>query len=76
MRIVLFTDVSVFRRSLSRNGLLVMFDPAKFLAGTNTRRVRRALAALFGGDGRQGHGEPDVAQGEERLERLEHRLTG
>ena len=29
MRIVLFTDVSVFRRSLSRNGLLVMFDPAK-----------------------------------------------
>ena len=38
-----------------------------YLAGTNTRRVRRALAALFGGDGRQGHGEPDVAQGEERL---------
>src|SRR5262249_59139043 len=34
-----------------------------YLAGTNTRRVRRALGALFGRGGRQGHSEPGVAYG-------------
>jgi hypothetical protein len=43
-----------------------------YLAGTNTRRrVRRALGALFGGAA-----EPGVAQGEERLGRLEYPLAG
>jgi len=40
-----------------------------YLAGTNTRRVRRALAALFGGavgpfDRLRRHGQPRLAQGE------------
>ena len=33
------------RRTLAADGLIA----ASYLAGTNTRRVRRALAALFGG---------------------------
>jgi len=33
--------------------------------------VRRALSAVFGGAGRQGYGEPGVAEGEGRLGRLE-----
>ena len=53
------------RRTLAADALIA----STYLAGTNTRRVRRALTALFGGDGRQGHGEPDLAQGEERLGR-------
>ena len=44
-----------------------------YLSGTNTRRVRRALAARCGG---QGRGEPGVAQGEERLGRVEYPLAG
>jgi transposase-like protein len=31
-----------------------------YLAGANTRRVRRALAALFGG-AVEGHGQPSLA---------------
>ncbi|MBV1800595.1 transposase [Siccirubricoccus sp. G192] len=34
-----------------------------YLAGTNTRRVQRALAALVPGRGGQGRGEPGLAQG-------------
>src|SRR4051794_26778718 len=34
-----------------------------YLAGTNTRRVRRALAALFGGAGGQGGGSPGWREG-------------
>src|SRR6201981_1511334 len=48
------------------------------LAGTNTRRVRRALAAVFGGavskslpSRRRGYREPGVAKGEGRLGCLE-----
>src|SRR5258708_14617626 len=41
-----------------------------YLAGTNTRRVRRALAALFGAGGWQGHRKPDLAQGAVRLRGL------
>lgn len=33
-----------------------------YLAGTNTRRVRRALAALFKGGDRQGCGQPHLAR--------------
>jgi len=40
-----------------------------YLAGTNTRRVKRALYGLFRG-GRQGRGQPRLAQGEGRLGRL------
>ncbi len=40
------------------------------LAGINTRRVRRALAGLVRGQGRQGRGEPRLAQGEDRLGEL------
>ena len=46
-----------------------------YLAGTNTRRVRRALSAVFGGAGRQGYGEPGLAEGESRLGRLEWPLA-
>jgi hypothetical protein len=60
------------RRTLAADALIA----STYLAGTNTRRVRRALAALFGGISRQGHREPDVAQGEERLGCLEHPLAG
>ena len=38
-----------------------------YLAGTNTRRVRRALKAVFAGGSRQGCREPDLAEGERRL---------
>ena len=41
-----------------------------YLAGTNTRRVRRALSAVFGGAGGEGM-EGGVAEGKERLARLE-----
>src|SRR6202045_3036711 len=49
-----------------------------YLADTNTRRVRRALAAVFGGavskslpSRRRGYREPGVAEGESRLGCLE-----
>src|SRR6202011_6101192 len=42
-----------------------------YLAGTNTRRVRRALAAVFGRRGQQRYREPGVAEGESRLGYLE-----
>jgi hypothetical protein len=42
-----------------------------YLSGTNTRRVRRALAALFGGAVGEGHGQPGMAQDQRRLGRLE-----
>ena len=45
-----------------------------YLSGTNTRRVRRALAALFGGAVGKDHGQPRLAQGEGRLGRLERAL--
>jgi putative transposase len=38
-----------------------------YLAGTNTRRVGRALAALFPWLGVEGHGEPGMAQAQGRL---------
>ena len=46
-----------------------------YLAGTNTRRVRRAFDAVRRG-GRQGHREPRVAQGADRLGGLERSLAG
>src|SRR4051812_46841682 len=46
-----------------------------YLAGTKTRRVRRALSAVFGG-GQQRYGEPRVADGERRLGRLERGFAG
>src|SRR5215475_12084897 len=60
------------RRTLAADALIA----GCYLAGTNTRRVRRALNALVRWGGRQGHGEPGVAQGEERLGRLECPLAG
>ena len=38
-----------------------------YLSGTNTRRVRRALGALFKGRGRQGCRQPNVAEGADGL---------
>jgi putative transposase len=46
-----------------------------YLAGTNTRRVRRALGGPVRRCGRQGHGEPGVAEGEGRLGGLERPLA-
>lgn len=54
------------RRTLAADALIA----GCYLAGTNTRQ-RRALGALFADAVREGHGEPCVAQGEERLGRLE-----
>ena len=42
-----------------------------YLAGTNTRRVRRALGAVFAGAVGKDNGEPGLAQGKERLGRVE-----
>ena len=55
------------RRALAADALIA----STYLAGTNTRRVRRALRRPVRRRGRQGHGEPRLAQGEERLGRLE-----
>ena len=60
------------RRTLAADALIA----GVYLAGTNTRRVRRALRSVFGGEGWQGHGEPCLAQGEGRLGRLELPLDG
>src|SRR5215212_7114174 len=60
------------RRTRAADALIA----STYLSGTNTRRVRRALAALFRGRGVQGHREPGLAQGEERLGRLERPLSG
>jgi len=60
------------RRTIAADAVIA----ATYLAGTNTRRVRRALTALFGGAVEQGHGEPNLAQGEDRLGRLEYPLAG
>src|SRR4030081_1401735 len=69
------------RRTLAADALIASTYPA----GTNTRRVRRALAALFGGAvgkdtvlrgaGGHGHGEPGVAEGEGRLGGLDRPLA-
>ena len=47
-----------------------------YLAGTNTRRVRRALVSRLRRCGQQGYGEPGVAEGERRLGCLECPLAG
>jgi hypothetical protein len=62
------------RRTLAADALIA----STYLAGTNTRRVRRALAALFGGAvGKDtvSNGEPGVAEGEGRLGGLERSLA-
>jgi putative transposase len=53
------------RRTLAADALIA----GCYLAGTSTRRVRGALGAVCWCS-RQGHGEPGVAEGEERLGRL------
>ena len=58
------------RRTKAADALIA----SAYRSGTNTRRVRRALAALLRG-GRQGHGEPGVAQGADRSGRLERTTT-
>jgi Transposase, Mutator family len=59
------------RRTLAADALIA----SCYLAGTNTRRVKRAGHSVCR-RGQQGHGEPGLAQGEERLGRLECPLTG
>jgi hypothetical protein len=44
---------------------------ATYLAGTNARRVKRVLAALFKGVVGQGRGQPHLAQGQGGLGELE-----
>ena len=46
-----------------------------YLSGTNTRRVRQALAALFRRCRRQGYGQPGLARGTRRLGRLERPIA-
>ena len=53
------------RRTLAANALIA----SSYLAGTKPRRGWRSLRCLAAR--LEGHGEPDVAQGEERLGRLE-----
>jgi hypothetical protein len=59
------------RRTLAADALIA----SVYLAGTNTRRVRRALGGPVRRCGRQGHGEPGVAEGEGRLGGLERPLA-
>jgi hypothetical protein len=59
------------RRTLAADALIA----GCYLSGTNTRRVRRASCSVRRGD-RQGHGEPGLAQGEERLGGVKYRVTG
>jgi hypothetical protein len=42
-----------------------------YLSGTNTRRVRLALSAVFKDAMGNGCGQPNLAQGERRLGRME-----
>jgi putative transposase len=59
------------RRTLAADALIA----GTYLAGTNTRRVRRALRSLFGGAVSKDI-VSRVAQGEERLGRMEYSLAG
>ena len=60
------------RRTVAADALIA----GAYLAGTNTRRVRRALAALFGGAVGKGKVEPGLAQGKKRLGCLERSFAG
>ena len=60
------------RRTLAADALIA----GSYLAGTNTRRVRRALAALFGGTVGKDTVSRTWAQGEERLGRMEQPFAG
>ena len=60
------------RRTLAADALIA----STYLAGTNTRRVRRALKGAVRRRRGQGYGEPGLAQGEGRLGRLECSLAG
>jgi hypothetical protein len=60
------------QRTLAADTLIA----STYLADTNTRPMRRALSGFVRRDGRQGRGEPDVAQGEKRLGCLEHPFAG
>ena len=60
------------RRTKKADALIV----GAYLAGTNTRRVRRALATLFNGAVGKGAGQPGLAQSEGGLGRLEQALLG
>ena len=55
------------RRTLAADALIA----GAYLAGTNTRRVRRSLAVQYWRRGGRSYGEPGVAQGADRLGRLE-----
>ena len=46
-----------------------------YLSGTNTRRVRRALGALFKG-AVEGYGQPDLAEGADGLGGMVPPLAG
>src|ERR1700733_11445047 len=59
------------RRTLVADALIA----GSYLAGTNTRRVRRALASLFGGAVGKDTVRPGLAQGEDRLGRVERPLV-
>ena len=59
------------RRTLVADALIA----GTYLAGTNTRRVRRALGALFNGAVGERYGEQGLAQGEERLGCVERPLA-
>ena len=53
---------AVLRRYQRRTRTAVALIASTYLAGTNTRRVRRALDNAVWRRGEQGHGEPGVAQ--------------
>ena len=65
------TALRAYQRRTKRADSLIA---GAYLAGTNTRRVRRALAAVFGG-AQQRYREPGVAKGESRLGCLEFPLA-
>jgi transposase-like protein len=60
--------IPAYQRRTKRADALIA---GAYFAGTNTRRVRRALAALFGGAVGKDTVSPALAQGKGRLGRLE-----
>jgi len=64
--------IPAYQRRTKRADALIT---GAYLSGTNTRRVRRALAALFGGAVGKDTVSPGVAQDQRRLGRLERPLA-
>ena len=64
--------IPAYQRRTKRADALIA---GAYLAGTNTRRVRRAAGGVVRWRGGEGHGQPSVAQDQRRLGCLERPLA-